>query len=77
MRFIDHGVALSRGGRHGSVVAIAFKDPLLAPKAQIIIFTVFDDADKIFRAVYAGASESASTLYPQTREPSPKRCGSD
>ena len=28
----------------------------LAPKAQIIILTVFDDADKIFRAVCAGAS---------------------
>lgn len=27
-----------------------------APKAQIIILTVFDDADKIFRAVCAGAS---------------------
>lgn len=29
---------------------------MLAPKAQIIILTVFDDADKIFRAVCAGAS---------------------
>ena len=28
----------------------------LAPKAQIVILTVFDDADKIFRAVCAGAS---------------------
>lgn len=27
-----------------------------APKAQIVILTVFDDADKIFRAVCAGAS---------------------
>ena len=28
----------------------------MAPKAQIVILTVFDDADKIFRAVCAGAS---------------------
>ena len=28
----------------------------LAPEAQIVILTVFDDADKIFRAVCAGAS---------------------
>ncbi len=28
----------------------------MAPKAQVVILTVFDDADKIFRAVCAGAS---------------------
>jgi DNA-binding NarL/FixJ family response regulator len=28
----------------------------LAPKAQVVILTVFDDAEKIFRAVCAGAS---------------------
>ena len=28
----------------------------MAPQAQIVILTVFDDADKIFRAVCAGAS---------------------
>jgi DNA-binding NarL/FixJ family response regulator len=41
-------------GRDGITALSVFKKR--APKAQIIILTVFDDADKIFRAVCAGAS---------------------
>lgn len=41
-------------GMDGITALSHFKS--LAPKAQIVILTVFDDADKIFRAVCAGAS---------------------
>ncbi len=41
-------------GMDGITALSHFKQ--LAPHAQIIILTVFDDADKIFRAVCAGAS---------------------
>ncbi len=41
-------------GMDGITALATFKEK--APQAQIIILTVFDDADKIFRAVCAGAS---------------------
>ena len=41
-------------GMHGIESLAIFRE--LAPDARVVILTVFDDADKIFRAVCAGAS---------------------